>query len=281
MPRIHAAVGTGAVLAGAGLLLAACGGPDADVIRQQGELRSRLEAQSAEVEGLRGRVKELEARSRALEEQVAAVGLPRTAAPAAPGAAPSAAAAGTPVDPGTEGGSAETPAADVAALLESEEGKEKLRAFLLAEETRKREADRKQRREQMETRIRDRVSGYLTEQLNLTQDQQARVTEIAVDTMDRVGEVWRSARDGGGGGQQPDFQAMRDRTEEIRREAMDQLSQALTVDQYNKLQELGPSMGLMPGGRGGFDGGPPGGGQDGGAGAPAGRAGRGGRGGGR
>ncbi len=251
MARFRRSVRSGAALLGAAALLCACSGGNEDVIRQQGELRSKLETQNAEVEALRSRVKDLESRSRSLEEQVAAVGIARPAAPAPAAAAPGEGA------PGEADAAAGDATAEAASFLDSEAGKEKLREFLKEEEVRKEEADRRQMEERMDAAVKDRVTGYLTEQLNLTPDQQGRVIDIASEAARRMGEVWRGARGGPGapGAAPADFQGMREKTDEIRKDAMDKLSQALTVDQYNKLEELGPGA-FIGGGRGGFGGGP-------------------------
>lgn len=246
-PSLRAA----ASLLGAGLLLSACRGGNEDVIRQQSELRSKLELQAAEAEALRSRIGELESRSRSLEEQVAALGVRPAPVPAS-GAGPAARAgeAEESAAPASSGG-------EVASLLESEAGREKLREFLKEEEARREEVARKANEERLEGFIKDRVTGYLTEQLNLTADQQARVIDITTEAGRRYSELWKDFRPGAGAGGNPtDMQAIRDKSEEIRKETMDKLSQALTVDQYNKLEELGPGAGIL-GGRGfGGSGGP-------------------------
>lgn len=246
-----------ALLLGGAALLASCGGADADLVRQQSALRSRSEAQAAEIEELKAELKRLGERSRTLEESLAA----RGASPASGRAAGAAVPAGDGAPAGEAAPGSAAPLGplgeEVASFIESEAGKEKLRAFLREEEVRKEEEERRQQRVRTENFIRERVTGYLTEQLNLTAEQQGRVIDIAMEAADRLGETWRMPR---GGGMDPTaFAGMREKTEEVRKEAMDKLSQALTVDQFAKLQELGPAALMMGGpGRGGFGGGGPG-----------------------
>ncbi len=229
---------------------AALGGCDDDGARREvAELRAKVESRTAEADALVRRVKELEARSRSLEEQVASLSLrpgapaaakaPRTGAPAAPGeeAAVATPDASAPAAPG-----------DVAAYFDTEAGKQKLRDFLQAEERARDQRNQQAVREQMETSIRDRVTGALTEQLGLDRRQQDALVAIAVDTMDKMGEVWRGARDARN---DPNFMVTaRDKTQQIRQDALDRVAQALTAEQNSKFLEIQADRNLLGRGMG-------------------------------
>ena len=245
-------------------------GDGADPARATAELRAKVEAQAAEVESLRKGLREMEARSRVLEERLAA-----TRPPAGTAAAP--APAGRPGSPEGKGPVAAPPAAEgplppsaeaVAAYLDTDQGRLKIREAMQAEERRREEQTRQERREQALSLIKERVAGPLTEQLGLDSNQQQTVITVAADTMEKMEEIWRGARDARG---DPNFfQQAREKTTEVRQQALDKLQQALTVDQYNKLQEImnegGGGAGMLLGGRGmgggfgGPGGGPPAGG---------------------
>jgi hypothetical protein len=234
-----------------GLLLAAavtasCGG---DSSTETSALRARIDAQSAEIESLRRAAKESEARMRLLEERVAAAPAAAAQAPAPAAAKPGNAGAGTP-------GAADAPDAavvtpdTVAAFFESEAGKQRLREALAAEEKRKSEAADREQHDRMVGFIKERISGTLSEQLGLDATQQQTLITVATDTMDRMGEVWRGMREARG--DPALFAQAREKSQEIRKQAMDKVQQALTAEQYNKLQDVmgDGGAGLLFGGRG-------------------------------
>lgn len=218
-------------------------------------LRAKVEAQAAEIDALRKAAKDMDARARAIEERLSAARPTPAAGPSSPKAAegqvPS---ADDPVTPTTE---------TVAAFLDTEQGRQKLvEAMEVAEKRRTEKADQDQR-DRMMGLVKERVTGYLTEQLNLDTAQQQAVLAVAVDTTEKMTEVWRGMRDARG-----DAAALtqaREKSNEIRQQAVDKIQQALTVDQFNKFQEIMNEGGggfLMGGGRGGMGGfgGPPAGG---------------------
>ena len=239
------------------LLAAGCGGGDGSD-RAVADLRSRVEAQAAEMDALKKRLAEEEARSRLLEERAAAAGPAAAAAPSvgAPAKSPDAAVASD----GKEASPAlptPTPAA-TDEYFDSETGRKRIEAAVEAVERRKQEQAAKERRERMRTMIEERVKGTLTERLGLDQQQQQTVIRVATDAAEKVEELFAGMRDN----RDPAaFAQAREKGAQIRNDAMGQLQQALTVDQYNKLQETmaedrGGIFGI--GGRGGF--GAPGGG---------------------
>jgi hypothetical protein len=229
-------------------------------------LQGRIQSQATEIAALRDTVNALDKRARVLEEQAAAA---RAAAakeapkPAADGAtskdAPAASGEAVPDSPGDA----------VATFLDTDRGRQKIRDMIQAEEKRRAEEGDQQRREQFMTYIKDRVAGYWTEQLGLDSTQQEAVVKIASEAMDRMGEIWRGMRDARN---DPNFATTaREKTQEIVAQAQEKLQQTLTVEQYNKFQELSPGGGLLFGGRGGMGGpGFGGGGGGGGPGAPGG-----------
>ncbi len=255
----------------AGLLLGAaalagCGGGDSSA--ETAALRARLEAQAAEIDALRKAAQEQDARFRLMEERLAAEGPARAAAAAGkPGAAP-AAVPGAPAD-----GKAAAPASPateaVAAYLETEAGKEKIREAMQAEEKRRAAVAEQEQKERQATFLKEWVTGTLTAQLGLDTAQQEAVIAVAGDAAEKMAEVWRGWRDAR---QDPNFLAnARTKSQEIRQQAMDKLSKTLSTDQYNKLQDVlnEPGRGgiLLGGGGRGFGGmgggGPAGGGQGG------------------
>jgi hypothetical protein len=251
--------------------LASCGGGDASA--ETAALRGRIDAQSAEIEALRKSARESDARMRLLEEKVAAA--PAVASAQAPAGAAVVAKAAPPGATGAAAAPAPSPAAEaVAAFLDTEEGRLKIREAMQAEEKRKAEAAEKEQHDRMVGFIKERITGTLTEQLGLDATQQQTLITVASDTMDRMTEVWRGMRDARG---DPNFFAQaREKSQEIRKQAMDKVQQALTAEQYNKLQDVlndGGSGLLFGGGRGMGPGGQPGGAQGGGAGGAGGGAG--------
>jgi hypothetical protein len=103
--------------------------------------------------------------------------------------------------------------------------------------------------------VKERVTGYLTEQLNLDTAQQQAVLAVAVETTEKLGEIWKVMRENRG---DPAALAQaREKTSELRQQAVEKIQQSLTVDQFNKFQEI---MDKGGGGflTGGFGGGAPG-----------------------
>jgi len=217
--------------------------------RAVADLRSRLDSESTRVDELNRRLGALESENRGLEEQIA--GLRMNVPPPRPGPAPAAGMPG-PESPPADA-AAENQAAEMAAILDTPEGQEKMRAFLAEEQKRKEDRQREERLEQMTRMLEDRVDEVLVPELNLTAGQRGTVVATLRNAMERVGEVWRSARDGG----DPNaFATAREKMQTIRTESEEILQQALTVDQFEKYREIaGPSgMGLMGGRDGGFGG---------------------------
>ncbi len=259
------------------VLLAGCGSGE-DRGREVDGLKAKSQAQAGEIEALRKSVTDLDAKTRALEEQVAAARADaQSPAPAAatkgPGADGDAARDGTaPAGDGT----APDPASEaVAAYLDTDRGRVKFRELLRAEQKRQQEEQEQQRRTLMLTAVRERITGPLTEQLGLDSNQQQALIGIATDAMEKMGEIWRSTRDGGGDG--AGFAAAGEKSREVFQQSMTLVQQALTVDQYNRLQEMrgaGNLFGFGGRGMGGAGFGPPQGGD--GSPGPAGQ-GRGGR----
>ena len=238
------------------LLAAGCGSGDGSD-RAVADLRSRVEAQSAEMDALKKRLADAEARSRLLEERAGAAGPTVTVASAvgASAKAPDAAAATEAKD--AAAAPAPTPEA-TDEYFDSETGRKRIEAAVEAVERRRQEQAAKERRERVRTMIEERVKGTLTERLGLDAQQQQTVIRVATDAAEKVEDLFAGMRDN----RDPAaFVQAREKGTQIRNEAMGQLQQALTVDQYNKLQETmaedrGGLFGI--GGRGGF--GAPGGG---------------------
>jgi hypothetical protein len=234
MTRVHA-------LASAALALAAAGcGPGDGSDRAMADLRSRVEAQAAEMESLRRQLAETDARARLLEERAAA------ATPPVPGAAAPASSAAPAAGP-AEAAKEAAPAPDASsteAYFESESGRQRLEAALEAVERRRQEQAAKERRERTRAMIEERVKGTLTERLGLDAQQQQTVLRVAVEAAERAEELFAGLREGRG--DPSAFAQAREKGQQIRNDAMGQLQQALTVDQYNKLQEV------MAEDRGGF-----------------------------
>jgi hypothetical protein len=231
----------------------------------------KVETQAAEIDSLGRQVRLLEARSKAVEEQVnARAGAPATAKSAP--AKPAEGETGAPAGPEPLTGEVAVTAEAVGTFLDTEQGRQRIREAVAAEDRRKQEEARAQRREQTMSFIKERVTGSLAEALGLDAKQQQTVITIAADTMERMEEIWRGARDGGQGNPQF-FADARQKATEVMTQTQEKLQQALTADQYTKLQELNAEgNGLMPGrgfgGLGGFGGGGgrgPGGGGGGGA----------------
>ena len=253
-------------------LLAACsgGGPDPEVAR----LRAKVETQAGEIDSLGRQVRLLEARSKAVEEQVNARTASATTTAAAP-AKPAEGEAAAPGGPEPLTGEVAMTAEAVGTFLDTEQGRTRIREAVAAEEKRRQEEQRAQRKEQTMSFVKERVTGSLADALGLDQKQQQAVITIAADTLDRMEEVWRGARDGQGGAQA--MGDARQKTAEVMAQAQTDLQNALTVDQYTKLQTMNAEgTGLFPGrgmgGFGGFGGGGgtrgPGGSRDGGGGTP-------------
>lgn len=281
----------GVLLCAAASAFAGCGGGDTS--GETAELRAKLEAQSTEIDALKKAVKDQDARFRLLEEKVSAVGPAGAAARhAAAGGKPAAtkpAAPGAPADPGSPGTAASEDAAPspsaeaVASYLDTEAGRQKIRDAMQAEEKRRAAQLEQDQHDRMVGFIKERVTGTLAEQLGLDSNQQQTVITVATDAMDKVTEIWRGARDARGDASY--FAQAREKTLEVRQQAMDKLQQSLSVDQYNKLQDImneggagmlfggagGRGIGGMGGG--GQGGGPAGGGPAGGAPGGAGRGG--------
>jgi len=235
-------------------------------------LREKVEAQASEIEALKKASRDMDARARAIEERLSAVRAGHEGSRAAgrmagsADVAPDAAADGMAPAPDA----ATTPTTEaVASFLETEQGKQKLAEAMEAAEKRRAKKADQETRDRMMSFVKERVTGYLTEQLGLDANQQQSVLAVAVDTTEKMTEVWRGAREARG--DPAFFTAAREKTTEIRQQAVDKIQQALTVDQFTKFQEImndgggGFLMGGGRGGMGGFGGGTPGGG-----GAPAG-----------
>ncbi len=248
--------------------LAGCsgGGPDSGTA----VLRAKVEAQAAEIEALKKAARDMDARARALEE--------RLSASSAPAKAPAAGAPSPAMEPRVPDadGPAGSPATEaVAAFLESEQGRQRLVEAMESAERRRAEKADQEQRDRMAGFVKERVTGYLTEQLGLDAAQQQTVLTVALETTEKMGEIWRGMRESRG--DPAALAQVREKTGEIRQQAVDRIQQALTVDQFTKFQEIlnegggGFLMGGGRGGMGGFGGGAPGGGA-----APAG-GGRGGR----
>jgi hypothetical protein len=224
--------------------LAACsgGGPDPEVAH----LRARADAQTQEIDALGRQVRALEARSKEMEEQFhARSGAPAAAVVASP-AKPAEGEAATPGGPEPLTGEVAVTAEAVGTFLDTEQGRTRIREAIAAEEKRKQEEQRAQRREQTMSFIKERVSGSLGEALGLDAKQQQTVITIASDTMEKMEDIWRGARDGQGNPQ--GFADARQKTQEVMSQAQKDLQQALTVDQYTKLQEMNAEgTGLFPG----------------------------------
>ncbi len=241
-------------------LAAGCGGDPAQT-REVAELRSRTESQAAQVVALEKRLADLEARDRVLEERLTAAAMTRPAGAkaAAPGAAP---AAGDDVQPAATDEPV-TPAAE-SVLLALDSARVQARIGDLIEQERKRRDDdeRRRRMDDIRVRVHERIYGETGDAIGLTEQQKAIVENIFVDSMERIGEVWRRARESGrDGGSQGAMEEM----QRVRTEAEDQLRSALSVEQFDKLQEqAGRIMGFGGGGGGRGFGGPGGGGAGGG-----------------
>jgi hypothetical protein len=220
--------------------LAGCsdGGSDAGVA----VLRAKVEAQAGEIEALKRSAKEMDARARLLEERL-------SAAKPAPAATVAPAPAEAPV-------AGEETTGAVAAFLETEQGRQKLVEAMEAAEKRRAAQTEKEQRDRMLSIVKERVTGYLTEQLNLDTAQQQTVLAVAADATERTMEVWRGMRENRGDAAA--FTQAREKSNEIRQEAVDKIQQALTVDQFNRFQEILNEGGgglFLGGGRGGFSGG--------------------------
>jgi hypothetical protein len=246
------------------ILLAGCTGGASDP--GTGPLKARLDAQAAEIEALRKTVKEVEARSRLLEERLSA------SAPRA-GAAAAAAPAAAPADEAPSAGPspAETAAnRSMAEYLETDTGRQKLAEAVELAEKRRAEKTEAEQKERIQGFIKERVNGYLTEQLALDTAQQQTVLAVALETTEKMGEIWRGMRETRGDPSQ--FAQAREKSNEIRQQAVEKIQQALTVDQFNKFQDLMNEGGAFlfgaggRGGPGGQGGGTPGGGNAGGRG---------------
>ena len=142
-----------------------------------------------------------------------------------------------------------------------------LRDFLASEEREKQQKNAQAMQDRMETAVRERVTGYWTEQLGLDKHQQDALVAITTDAARKGMELWRGAQDNRG--DPASFTALREKGQQIRQDALDQISQTLTQDQNAKFKELGGEnpgafldmgrgMGGPGGGRGGGQpGGPP------------------------
>jgi hypothetical protein len=240
------------------LVLAGCGGADGSS-RAVADLRSRVEAQSAEIDSMRREIGDLRAKTRLLEEGAAARpasdGTVAGAKPGVPGSAEAPSA-------GEETGAATVPPSpteeSVAAFLETTEGQKRLESAVAAYEKRRQEEAARERRERLKTMIEERVKGALTERLGLDSQQQQSLIRISTDAAERAEEIWSSLRDARN--DPAAFAQVREKSQQIRTDAMTQVQQTLTVDQYNKFQEVmaeGGGMGFFGGGdRGrGFGGG--------------------------
>ncbi len=281
MANRNAVVTAGLFLGAAAAALAGCGGGDSS--GETASLRAKLEAQSAEIEALRRGAKDQDARFRLMEEKLAAEGPARAAAARAPAVLRKPGVPGDPAAPGTPEGAAPaeaSPSAEaVASYLDTEAGRLKIREAMQAEEKRRAAQADQDQHDRMVGFIKERVTGTLAEQLGLDSTQQQTVITVATDTMDKMTEIWRGARDARGDATY--FAQAREKTQEVRQQAMDKLQQSLTVDQFNKLQDIlneggggGMLLGLGARGLGGMGGGGPlGGGQAGGGGGGTGRGG--------
>jgi hypothetical protein len=239
-PRAAAA----AILVLAAAVPAGCGAEDGSA-RAVADLRSKADAQAAEIEALRREVADLAARARLLEERAASATGP--AGPAAPAAAGPGPAGGAP--DAAEGGGIPAPAdGEIAEYLATPEGRKRIEDAVTAVENRRREEAAKERRDRLRAMIEERVKGQLAERLGLDSQQQQTLIRVSTDAAERYEEVWSTLRDA-----RNDPAAItqaREKAGQIRADAMNEVQQALTVDQYNKLQEV-----MAEGGMGGFLGG--------------------------
>jgi len=228
-------------------LLAGCGGGDVSS-RAVADLRSKVEAQSAEIEGLRKQVGDLRAKTRLLEEATAARGPSAEDGAAPAGGAPAEAGATDAAEPADPAAAASPTEASVIAFLDTPEGRKRLESAVEAHEKRRQEDAARERRERVKAMIEERVKGTLTERLGLDSQQQQSLIRISTDAAEKAEEIWASMRDGRN--DPTVFAQAREKGQQIRTDAMNQVQQTLTVDQYNKFQEV-----MAEGGMGFFGGG--------------------------
>jgi len=114
--------------------------------------------------------------------------------------------------------------------------------------------------QQFGQRMLDRQMESYAKDLNLNETQSADLKKLLSDTMAKGMEQFRKAFEGGGDGERPDFQALR---EQFEKEFNTELEKILSPEQVEKFQELSRNQMRRWGGMGGFG---PGGGRRGGGG---------------